>query len=254
MTRTPGYKLTTRFFLVALSSTLASMAQAGPMKTSRVTVRIWDRAVLGSEVWNHAKSVAEGAFKPANIELAWLDCVADDHPENMTCASPTGNNDICLRIYQRTKADFQIRGRARGGTSLLLSPEGGKGLVHIFVDRLREVSQSHKVPLELVLGITIAHEAGHLLLPHQPHTLAGIMRGELDSKDWLLAAQGSLSFTEGQRQVISSGVETRALKGVALSSPSTIEVIQPSPGLSPQTQTPVRPTLLPGHHSIADRT
>jgi hypothetical protein len=254
MARTPGYKLTARVFLVAFSSTLAAIAEAEPMTTSRVIVRIWDRAGLGSEVWNHAKAVAEKAFKPAQIELAWLDCVADDQPEHMACASPTGNNDICLRIYQRTKADFQIRGRARGGTSLLLSPEGGKGLVHIFVDRLREVSQSHKVPLELVLGITIAHEAGHLLLPHQPHTLAGIMRGELDSKDWLLAAQGSLGFTEGQRHVISSGVETRALKGVALSSPSSRAALQDDTEVSPETQAPVRPPVLPSRHSIADRT
>ena len=90
-----------------------------------------------------------------------------------------------------------------------LDPEGGKGIIHIFFDRVTEVSASHKVPLELVLGITIAHEIGHLLLPHEVHALAGIMRAQLNSSDWRLAAQGQLGFTASQRELIVAGVPAR---------------------------------------------
>jgi hypothetical protein len=141
-----------------------------------------------------------------------LQCAVDDTSESLACSSPTGPNDISLRIYRRTKADFKIKAHSTGGTSLLLSPEGGKGIIHVFFDRVTEVSQIHRVPLALVLGITVAHEIGHLLLPRQPHALAGIMRAKLDSKDWRLAAQGSLGFADRQMQIISAGVEARSLK------------------------------------------
>ena len=97
---------------------------------------------------------------------------------------------------------------------MLLNPEGGKGIIHIFFDRITEVSASHKVPLDLVLGVTVAHEMGHLMLPHQVHTLAGIMRAQLNSSDWRLAAQGSLGFTDGQKQIIAAGVQARGGKAM----------------------------------------
>src|SRR5262249_13668362 len=121
----------------------------------------------------------------------------------------TESNTISLRVYEHSRADFKVKGQSRGGTSMLLDPEGGKGIIHIFFDRVTEVSASHKVPLELVLGITIAHEIGHLLLPHQVHALAGIMRARLNSSDWRMAAQGALGFTDGQRQLILAGVRVR---------------------------------------------
>jgi hypothetical protein len=135
----------------------------------------------------------------------------------LACSALTESNTISLRVYQRSKADFKIKGHSRGGTSMLLDPEGGKGIIHIFFDRVTEVSASHKVPLELVLGITIAHEIGHLLLHHEVHTLAGIMRAQLDSSDWRLAAQGALGFSTEQRQVIAARVEPACTFSLALS-------------------------------------
>jgi hypothetical protein len=212
MRRKLGNTLIVSFLLMTCIPALAAIAEASNNVSGDVKVRIWDRARLGSEAWGHAKAAIDGVFNPIGIKLIWLHCAIDDTPENLACSSPTGSNDISLRIYRRTKADFKIKGHSTGGFSLLLSPEGGQGIIHVFFDRVTEVSQIHRVPLELVLGITVAHEIGHLLLPHQPHALAGIMRAKLDSKDWRLAAQGSLGFADRQMQIISAGVEARSLK------------------------------------------
>jgi hypothetical protein len=212
MTRTLGHTLIANFLLMTPVQTLAAPVEANHTASSRVTIRIWDRAQIGSETWDRVKVVAEGVFMPTGIQLVWLHCAIDDTPESLACSAPTGPNNISLRIYRRSKADFRIKGHSRGGTSLLLSPEGGQGIIHVFFDRVTEVSHGHKVPLELVFGITVAHEIGHLLLPHQDHALAGVMRAELDSKDWRLAAQGALGFTDEQRQIIAAGVQARSLK------------------------------------------
>jgi len=212
MTRRPGNILTTSVLLMTYFPILTATAETSRTSNAQVTIRIWDRAQLGSEMWNHARVVAEGIFRPVGIQLIWLRCAIDDTPENLACSSPTGPNDISLRIYRRTGADLKVKAHSTGGTSLLLSPEGGKGIIYVFFDRVTEVSQIHRVSPGLVLGITAAHEIGHLLLPSQPHALAGIMRAKLDSKDWRLAAQGSLGFADAQKQIISDGAQARSLK------------------------------------------
>jgi len=184
---------------------------AGEAVNTQVRIRVWDRVQIDSKVWDHAQRVVEGVFIPAGIQTIWSSCAMDDSVESLACSAPTGVNDISLRIYRRSRAELKINGHSRGGTSMLLSPEGGKGIVHVFFDRVTEVSASCKVRLELALGITIAHEIGHVLLPDQGHSLAGIMRAKLKSEDWGRAAQGHLGFTDAQKEMISRGVLTRKL-------------------------------------------
>jgi hypothetical protein len=210
MKRTLGYMLTASFVLITVDAALAAPADTEQM--IGVTIRIWDRAQIGTNVWDHTKTAVERVFMPAGIQLIWSYCTIDDTPQSLACSAPTGPNDISLRVYERSRTDVETKGHARGGTSMLLSPVGGKGIVHVFFDRVTEVSATCKVPVELVLGITVAHEIGHLLLPGQAHVLAGIMRAKLDTRDWRLAAQGSLGFTQRQRQSIAAGVQARSLK------------------------------------------
>jgi hypothetical protein len=92
---------------------------------------------------------------------------------------------------------------------LLLTPDGGKGIVYVFSDRVMDVSRIHKIPVEIVLGITVAHEIGHLMLPGQGHTLAGVMHAKLGANDWRLAAQGQLGFTATERGLIVAGIRAR---------------------------------------------
>jgi hypothetical protein len=95
------------------------------------------------------------------------------------------------------------------GMAMPLTPEGGNGILYIFFDRVMEVTTNQGVAPALVLGVAIAHEIGHLLLPGESHALAGIMRGKLEPKDWPLAAQGHLSFTDQQRETITTGLQVR---------------------------------------------
>jgi len=253
MARTFGWTLTASLLLITQAAALAARAEISHTASTSVTIRIWDRAELGSEVWKRARAVAEGVFKPAGIELLWVSCAIDDTSESLACSSPTGTNNISLRIYRRTKPDFRMKSRSRGGSSLLLAPEGGRGIIHVFSDRITEVSQIHKVPLGLVLGITVAHEVGHLLLPHQPHALAGIMRAELNSKDWRLAAQGQLGFTDGQMEMISTGVLARNSKLLCnwLTTSLGFQTPQYFSELLPKAGTHIVPSLVPDPDSLA---
>src|SRR5262245_37249042 len=116
MARTLAYALTASFALMAPFLAPAALGETDHPASAQVTIRIWDRVQIGSNIWNHAKIVIEGVLVPAGIQLVWSHCSMDDTPESLVCSAPTGPNDISLRIYQRSKADFKIKGRSRGGT------------------------------------------------------------------------------------------------------------------------------------------
>ena len=188
---------------------VCATARATTNSQDRVTVRIWDLSRIENETMHRAKKVVETVFDPIGIQILWVDCPVGDTSESLSCTAPIGANDISLRIYSRTKADFQVKGHSRGGSSLLLTPDGGKGIVYVFSDRAMEVSRIHKIPVEIVIGITVAHEIGHLMLPGQGHTLAGVMHAKLGANDWRLAAQGQLGFAATERGLIVAGIRAR---------------------------------------------
>ena len=76
MTRTLGNTLIVSFLLMTCIPSLAATAEASNNVSGEVKVRIWDRAQVGSEAWNHAKAVAEGIFRTGRnpIDLVALCC------------------------------------------------------------------------------------------------------------------------------------------------------------------------------------
>ena len=68
----------------------------------------------------------------------------------------------------------------------------------------RRSAAAEGIPLELALGITAAHEIGHLLIG-PAHSNLGVMRATLGGRDWHDAAQGALLFDREQSSVLRTG-------------------------------------------------
>ena len=71
--------------------------------------------------------------------------------------------------------DSSVAGRAARGT----------GRAYIYYSRVAFAAQRHARHVGTVLGMAIAHEVGHLLLPKDSHSSAGIMRADLELKSRL---------------------------------------------------------------------
>ena len=86
--------------------------------------------------------------------------------------------------------------------------EATSGIIYIFYDRVETAfgRTNGTTPLELILGITMAHEIGHLLLP-PGHSLKGIMRARLDTEDWKLAEVGRLAFCRQEAERIMNALD-----------------------------------------------
>jgi len=206
MRRTPAGILAVSLLLM---NAVPMLAGAPDSRGPQVTVRIWDVVQVGNETLNRAQAVVEAAFNPIGIRLTWLHCAVGDAPEDLACSAPVGSHDISLRILQRSKTGFPKTRHSTAGMAVPLTPAGGKGIIYVFFDRVMQVMESQRIPFSLVLGVVIAHEIGHLLLFGEPHAVEGIMRGKLTPRDWQLAAQVHLGFTDRQREIIMTGMEVR---------------------------------------------
>ena len=208
MARTPINLLAAGLLFMIPVPILSGSAEISSTTDSsvQVTVRIWDLVQVGSQTLGRAQAVVEASFEPIGVKLIWLRC------EELGCSAPIGPNDISLRIFQRNRKNLRKMRHSTMGMAVPRTTERGKGIAYVFFDRVMEVTRNQGVAPELALGVAIAHEMGHLLLPGHPHALVGIMRGDLKPKDWRLAAQGQLSFTDKQRDIIADGLRARNLQ------------------------------------------
>jgi hypothetical protein len=176
---------------------------------ARIQVRVWNSTHIQPEGLNRAKAIADKLFNQAGIELAWMDCSPEPTPESLLCASPTSFNDISVRICT-TAGEVWPKGNSLwGGLAVrLFSDSSGSGLVILSADRLERAAREEDLPLELVLGVTMAHEIGHLLMT-PTHSIMGIMQGRLDKRSWQLARQGQLQFLRKEAKRMRKGVVER---------------------------------------------
>jgi hypothetical protein len=175
---------------------------------ARIKVRIWDRVHIESETLNRAKTITESLYRRGGIAIAWVHCTVEPTPENRACACPKGFNDISVRICPRARDVYPETGYFRGGVALPLVPDGASGIILLLYDRLERVAKIGNIPLELVLGITMAHEIGHLLIS-PGHAAAGIMRAKLDGNDWKLASRGALRFHSTEAEIMRARTQKR---------------------------------------------
>ena len=169
---------------------IALLGLAAPC--TQVTVRTLNAVPVETEVLERARAVAEKVFRRSGTDVTWIDCPADGAP---SCATPRGPAEISLRIYRRSDRSRRATGESTGG--LAIRGGEGAGIVHLHYDRLEEISRGEGIALELALGITAAHEIGHLLIG-PAHSKRGVMRASLGAGDWHDAAQGALLFDREQ--------------------------------------------------------
>ena len=207
MTRILGQILALSLFSLC-NLTAQDVTGGAEAPVGRIKVRMVNRAHIDNEVLSRAKAVAVGIYERVGVEMAWLDCAPEPTAENANCEHPQGPNDMAIRICSRAQDVFPKKGYLWGGVTVPLIPDGASGIIILLYDHLEKAARYENVPLELVLGITMAHEIGHLLISPD-HSMVGIMRVKLGKADWKLAIHGQLQFYRDEGEAIRRGVERR---------------------------------------------
>jgi hypothetical protein len=189
------------------------LAEAQPAGKSnarpKITVRIYDYAEVKPRTLAGAKREATSVLRKAGVETAWLDCYRANGQENPACDRFLVATELVIRILRPAQATRAALRHDTCGIAVLPKNGGGGTYATVFYDGLEEVAKGQRLRQRLILGHTLAHEIGHLLLGTTRHSRQGIMRAVLSSNDWHLAGMGWLVFTPRQARQLRAEVSAR---------------------------------------------
>jgi hypothetical protein len=136
-----------------------------------IVLHVDNHAHLASAELAAAEVEASRIYSAAGVRATWENGTVDPHAR----LDDVTHLAVVICGVAPEGLDLTVAGRAARGT----------GRVYIYHSRVAFAAHQHGRHVGTVLGMTIAHEVGHLLLPQDSHSSAGIMRADLNLSSML---------------------------------------------------------------------
>ena len=174
-------------------------AQTDP---TALIVRAYAEAGVDASWLPAVDALTRKIFGEAGMQLVWTRC--DAISTNSRCHAAPEPNEFVVR-FQARRIDA-----ASHACGVSLRPSRATGhYITLFLDCIREGSDTFAVAEPIIAAYAIAHEIGHLLLPAADHAPSGIMRARPDRFDWERAKRGALGFRPAERQQMQEALRRR---------------------------------------------
>jgi hypothetical protein len=180
--------------LVLTGGTSRAADRQGPT----VVVRVADFAGIGSGGLARTMAQAQGVFEAAGIRVVWSD--AKEGPGARACE---GLNVFVTLLSLRRSSEQGLR------ESVLGRAAPAERQAWIYPDRVSLLAWQKSMDERALLGLVIAHEVGHLLLPGSGHSSYGIMTAGIDTDPRAVRAR----FTPQETAAIRARVASKAGQG-----------------------------------------
>ena len=160
-----------------------------------LTVRVVNLADLDGRDLTAALEATTALYEQAGISVTWLVCGP--------CDAPLTRGELWLRVASSPRTAGTTLGDAA------LNPRTGTGVVAtVYADRVERASREAGTRVERLLGLTIAHELGHLVMGSVQHEHTGIMRSGWSTAD--LRSARRFAFTQREGFELRAGLSQRA--------------------------------------------
>jgi hypothetical protein len=162
-----------------------------------VTIQIHDYARVPSRPLARAVDLVSRFYQKIGVRTVWFDALsARDIYGGHVSSRPAAVTIIILTPEMASRGQIPDAVLAYAAV-----PDESEDIGHIaFViyDRVRQVVTGPASDAVEPLGVVIAHELGHLLLPHGAHTEQGLMRGHWEREDFSCLNRLNLEFSSAQ--------------------------------------------------------
>lgn len=136
-----------------------------------VAVRVYDSTGPADSGLSWALQVADTRLESAGIDVRWLQCHGVGGVEPGECGHPHANH-LAIRLVRQRIARADL-GYLPLGDALIDRATGVGVLGTVYRDRVERLAESARVNSAILLGDTIVHELGHLLMGTTLHNQAG---------------------------------------------------------------------------------
>ncbi len=212
--------LTFGFLLVVGLPEISTTALAQPAKKKlMINLRVYNYAQVPEKILSEAEKEVREVLRKIGVETCWLHVPQSSGKNQLEflCRRPKNSSGLDLNISMppRSTVKTMVEHLGRQDDVFGLSPRSKDKpghLAYVFYHRVEEFLRAqnlheHKAR---ILGLAIAHEIGHLLLPSNAHSRKGIMRAVWERQDFRFAIRGNLGFTPKQAELIRSEVLRRS--------------------------------------------
>jgi hypothetical protein len=175
-----------------------SSGQAGQKPS--VTVLVYNYTAVSSRNLAAAEVWATRSYSAAGIAVSWVECPvsAEDSARFRACEQALDKHPVFINIIPARMAEGFARSPKASEDTL-----GMAFGFHAFVLYERIVQWAGIWGLEdsVILGHTLAHELGHLLLGDQSHSATGVMRPLMQRQDFSLESGQFLFLPKQARKL-----------------------------------------------------
>ena len=173
-----------------------SFACQGALAKPGITIRVLNPARVPAKTLRKAEQVAAAILDAAGVGVTWLEC---------PCVPDLGPNEFWLHLLKdrpapKDRTTKQLHGDASGFAVLVPGRDRAASYAGVIWPAVEEAAVGLDSQVSNLLGATVAHEIGHILLGSKAHARSGIMCSRFRSADMRLAASGQLRFTPEQAQ------------------------------------------------------
>jgi hypothetical protein len=178
----------------------------------KINVCVYNLASVPWGTLAQAEKEAGKIFERTGVQLSWLDYPLGGHEvveSSQACGPPFGAADVRLRLLTYRLTELRETHPHSLGLALPCAEADGGCFVNVFYQRTQELAKDADLGLAKVLGHTIAHEIGHLLLGSKAHSPDGLMRAKWGPKDLHRAGRGDLLFGAEETTIIRAQVVAR---------------------------------------------
>ncbi len=201
MTRTPRH-VTIGFIVTLGLAGLGRTASADQIEPLTIALWVRDTAQVPDDVFTRAQAEVTQIYRQAGVETVWL---APSSPLALANKDVDREPWFTIAILSYDQAKRLNPALIRDAVGVAVSNPNSRGHVaYVFYHRVENLTGGNGLNLGQVLGIAMAHEIGHLLLPDKAHSQTGLMRAKWAKADLQLAQRGQLFFTAKQGELIRS--------------------------------------------------
>ncbi len=207
------FKATRRIlFLVAFANAYPSLIASQPEESDRrllparqqLQIRVFNIARVPRRDLSRAEGEVTRIFAKAQMEVHWTEGALNDHSSLITDQSANDTSPAGCKLARHAR---ELR--------LQLLPHTPQGIIAgtlgyslpcaafgidstIFVDGCEGVAYRSLASFSKVLGYSMAHELGHLLLRSNEHSPLGLMRARWDRASWIRATVAGIPIDGDQ--------------------------------------------------------
>jgi len=200
--------------LVGIGCLGATIAGAERSPRLEVTVRVYNTLAVAGHQLRTAERTAGAVFDDAGITVRWRRCAWPQRPPirpNDRCGAVLEPTELVVRlVIAPTDVDPSVL-----GYSLVDGLTRTGTLSTIFADHLERLAARVRLNRGTLLGLTMAHEIGHLLLGTNLHATEGLMRARWTDETLRHRVTQEWQFSSAEISQLLSAVGARTTAAIA---------------------------------------